>query len=111
MGCRGNVCVKVDGGDIFFYTHWSGNTIKKDVASALDRGRSRWDDDSYLARIIFSEMIQDSVLEETGYGIALSEYDKNVPTVVVDTDRQVVTIDGDTHEYTFGEFISEFKIG
>lgn len=55
--------------DIYFYTHWGGHSLREVLANALARGRSRWHDDSYLARIIFSEMIRGEVTETTGYGI------------------------------------------
>lgn len=72
MGDRGHVHVEPgDGqGGVFFYAHWRGTELPEIVASALDRGRGRWNDPSYLARIIFSEMIVGDVLGETGYGIS-----------------------------------------
>lgn len=73
MGDRGNICMEIeDGTEIYLYTHWHGSELKSILQSALIRGRSRWSDESYLARIIFSEMIKDSVEELTGYGISTS---------------------------------------
>ena len=57
-------------GVMWLYTHWGGHSLFEDLKSALIRGKSRWDDDSYLARIIFSEMIQGEVLDTTGYGLS-----------------------------------------
>jgi hypothetical protein len=71
MGDRGNVILTYEeGGEIYLYTHWGGSELKQTLKDALLRGRDRWDDPSYLARIIFSEMIKDNIDGNTGFGIA-----------------------------------------
>lgn len=102
MGDRGNVQVKEGPADngVFFYTHWSGSELPRIVANALKRGRGRWGDTPYLARIIFCEMIQDDVLEETGYGISTSECDPNHDLIVVDDRNSTVTIGDDVRSYS-----------
>lgn len=75
---------------IYLYTHWGADGLEKVLAEALEFGKGRWDDHSYLARIIFSRMIQDQVLEETGYGIAPFPIDEEFPTIKVNlADRTV----------------------
>lgn len=79
MGDRRHVILHYrNGKEIYFYTHWGGSELPQTVQNALKR-EQRWDDESYLARIIFSEMIKDEPNGETGYGIAPfymeSEYD------------------------------------
>ena len=70
MGDRAQVKItSQDNPDLYFYTHWGAEKLPIVVANALNRGRGRWGDYEYLNRIIFSEMIQDEVLSETGYGI------------------------------------------
>jgi len=70
MGDRANVKVK-DGDDaVFLYTHWHGSDLPTILQAALRRGKGRWDDEQYLARIIFCEMIKDDVMGETGFGIS-----------------------------------------
>ena len=82
MGNRGNVVLKYSEGEkIYLYTHWSGSSLNSIVKSALERGESRWDDPSYLARIVFSEMIKDQVMETTGFGIAPHEIDDGALSV------------------------------
>jgi hypothetical protein len=66
----------------------------------LKRGRERWNDPPYLARIIFSEMIHDDVDGLTGYGIAPYAMDDEFPTIEVDLDN--CTVDG----VPFAEFIA-----
>jgi hypothetical protein len=93
MGDRGNIIVRQDTDnlhDIFLYTHWQGSVIKGILQTAMLRGKSRWDDPVYLARIIFSEMIEGAVKEETGYGISTILIDNQRPLLVVDVPAQKV---------------------
>jgi hypothetical protein len=111
MGERGNIVV--DG--VYLYTHWKGHKLKSILKSALTRGRSRWDDPPYLARIIFCEMIGNEQDGLTGYGISTSMQDNNHNPLEVDIDKQVVRehkVDYNTYElglaineWTFEEFI------
>lgn len=71
MGDRGNVILKYnDGNKIYLYTHWDGSALRQTLREALERGRDRWDDEPYIARIIFSEMIKNDIDGNTGYGIS-----------------------------------------
>jgi len=93
MGMRRNIAL--DYGEqtkIYFYTHWGAEYLEDVLRNALLRGRSRWDDPPYLARIIFSEMIRDEVLQEEGYGIAPYLMDPEFPTIEVDLRKE--TVDG-----------------
>lgn len=113
MGDRGHVHVEPgDGsGGVFFYAHWRGTSLPEVVASALDRGRARWNDPPYLARIIFSELIVGSVLDETGYGISAQPTDTGdgFRVVHVNVEGGVVALEraGEaTKAFTFDEFVS-----
>jgi len=75
---------------IYLYTHWGAEELEETLRQALLRGRDRWSDPEYLARVIFSEMIQDEVLETTGYGIAPYPGDEEYPTIEVDLEKQTV---------------------
>ena len=71
MGDRRNVILDYGNDNkIYFYSHWGGTDLPATVAYALQRGKERWDDPPYLARIIFSELIRDEYQELTGYGIS-----------------------------------------
>jgi hypothetical protein len=112
MGDRGEV-VLIESGisdnalPIRFYTHWGATDLPNTVASALKRGRGRWGDDSYLNRIIFSEMIQSEVLEDIGYGITLAECDA-WRTVTVNHVTKTVEISDLEQEWSFEGFIEAF---
>ena len=101
MGMRRNIAL--DYGNehrIYLYTHWGAECLEDTLRDALVRGRSRWADPAYLARIIFSEMIKDEVLETTGYGLAPHVMDDEYPTIEVDLRHRMV---GDQ---SFEEFVT-----
>lgn len=101
MGDRGNIQVREGPSDngVFFYAHWAGSDLPEIVKAALKRGRGRWGDTPYLARIIFSELIKDSIEGETGYGISTSECDPEHPLIIVDDRAFTVTIGDTTYSY------------
>lgn len=103
MGDRANIVVlddqysTDDGSDrkaTFFYTHGGGTELPKILKEALTRGTSRWTDTSYLARIIFCEMIKDDVLDTTGFGISPTMTDNTFgrPVLMVDTVGKTVSL-------------------
>jgi len=100
MGDRANVVLRYeDDKRIYLYTHWGGTALFETLQMALKRGKFRWSDPSYLGRIIFSEMIQYEVLEETGYGIAPYPTDNEWPFLVVDLEKQEVRVENDDREH------------
>lgn len=107
MGDRGNVRLEYGEGHqpIYLYTHWQGTFLPQIVAEALDSpaGRDRWNDPSYLARIIFNRMTRGFEADATGYGISPYQADWNHPDVVVNLEAQ--TVDG----YPYEEFIRHNK--
>jgi hypothetical protein len=90
------------GVDIYLYTHWGGAELPLTLQSALRR-RQRWDDDAYLARIIFCEMVKGDEAGETGFGIAPHPQDNQHDWLVVDAANQRV----ERHEYDGRELSCE----
>lgn len=80
---------------VYVYSHWKGGDdrndrpLANDVRRALAR-QERWSDESYLARIIISEIIKDDIEGETGYGIAPYPVDEEFPTIEVNFPEQTV---------------------
>lgn len=114
MGDRANIAIKQNSrrgepSRIYFYTHWSGHELPIILQDALSRGQGRWNDEPYLARIIFSEMIKGEVLDETGYGISTYIIDGDgYPLLVVDAETQTVSLEGGDvigAPLTFSEFV------
>lgn len=102
MGDRANVKVVAGDSEVFLYTHWNGTELPTIVQNALDRGQ-RWDDHSYLARIIFCEMVKDEVDGETGFGISSVVGDGDNRIITVNVDKQTVSYSGG--DYTFRSFL------
>lgn len=81
--------------DVYFYTHWTGYLLAEDIKRALTRGKDRWDDSEYLARIIFSEMIQSSVMDTTCFGIGYAKHgDLQHDLITVDCSNKTVLVPG-----------------
>lgn len=93
MGDRGNIAVQTGDKRVYLYGHWSGQEMPEILRKALAR-KARWDDPSYLARIIFCELVGDDK-SETGFGISATIDDNEHPIIVVDCDKQVVTIEAE----------------
>ncbi len=99
MGDRGNIVIKQFGSDerVYLYTHWRGTelpTILRD-ALASEAGRRRWNDNVYLARIIFTEMQRNARDPELGFGISTRLTDNEHPILVVDCEAREVRVEAD----------------
>ena len=95
MGTRAQIALKDGENRVYLYQHYDGDTIFKTLATALTRGRDRWSDVEYLARIIFSDMIRDRLDSTTGYGIGTSQHgDLSVTVPVLDCGTQLITWEG-----------------
>jgi hypothetical protein len=103
MGNRGNIVMHYeDGNKIYFYSHWGGDqeTLKAVITNALQRSKDRWEDEPYLSRIIFSEMIKNDINGTTGYGITPYITD-GIATIVIDLKNQTV------NDIDFKQFIAK----
>jgi hypothetical protein len=96
MGDRGNIVVRGQYGDVWLYSHYHGSELKDVLKRALAR-RQRWDDEAYLARIVFSEMLREgsngslTILDgEGGFGISTFMCDNEHGILVVDVPNQKV---------------------
>jgi hypothetical protein len=85
MGDRANIAIRdsfvKDPGPheaVFLYSHWGGSELPQTLHAALSK-RWRWNDESYLARIVLDTMTGRGHGQETGYGISIrmpdNEYD------------------------------------
>ena len=101
MGDRSNIVIHQDNGDrVYLYGHWMGEDSINVVWDVLSLG-VRWDDESYLARMMFCKMVQGSFDSETGFGISANYppdneypfivlYPKDM-TVQIETEQKAVT--------------------
>jgi hypothetical protein len=88
MGDRANIVLHEGrGGQLYFYTHWQGRDLPVILQRALAR-RQRWNDEAYLARIIFGEMTAQEPLGSLNFGISTRLGDNEYPLLVVDVQHQ-----------------------
>lgn len=104
MGMRQNIELTYsDGNKIYLYSHWGGDELGKGldtiVKKALAR-HERWDDEAYLARIIFSELVKNEIDSETGYGLAPYPIYDEYPLIKVNLSNKTV------NEVPFQDFIN-----
>ena len=96
MGARINFVFKdsEQGPVVVLYSHWGQTEWESDIAAALLHAKPRWSDSSYATRMMISYLIQDSVLDQHGYGIyAVSgdNFDLGEQTVIIDFVNKTVT--------------------
>lgn len=83
------------GAPVYIYSHWDGDDdinnspLASKLRKALAR-RERWDDESYLARIIVSEVVREDIDGDAGYGVAPYPVDEEYPTIEVSMPKQTV---------------------
>jgi hypothetical protein len=121
MGDRANVYVKNDSDKgVYLYTHWGGYELPLVVKQALAK-RWRWNDESYLTRIIFDAMTEGRQGNETGFGIATYRPDNEHLIIALDCSESKIAfcqpdseaaVQGE-HTWTFEEFValSDEEIG
>jgi hypothetical protein len=85
---------------VVLYSHWGETEWQRDLAMALAHAKPRWFDQSYATRMMISYLMQDSVLEETGFGIYAVKgpnYELGEFTVVIDMiDNTIYEVGSDT---------------
>ena len=110
MGARINYVFK-DGSNssVVLYSHWGQDGWQSDIAGALQHARPRWGDSSYGTRMIISYLMQDSILDETGFGIyAITNdgYDLGEQTVLIDFTNNTIT---DNVSVNFDKFVAAYS--
>jgi hypothetical protein len=103
MGDRANVkFIEQDGTSLFLYTHWRGSDLPEIIQSALSH-KQRWDDEQYLARIIFCEMIKGDESGHSGFGISTYCGDGDDKILEINVSNQQVGINENL--YSFNDYV------
>lgn len=97
MGDRANVIIRGHKEQVCVYTHWSGSERKEITAAALARSKDRWNDPSYLARVILDQFT-DGDRGTTGFGVWSTPQDNEYPFLIVDCDKQACYDEKDDRE-------------
>lgn len=101
MGDRSNIVIHQSNGDrVYLYGHWMGEDSINVVWDVLSIG-ARWNDESYLARMMFSEMTHGAYDCETGFGISANyPPDNEYPFIVLYPKDQTVQIESEEQALT-----------
>lgn len=114
MGARINYIFKESDNRpaVVLYSHWGETEWQRDLAMALEHSKPRWIDDSYATRMMISYLIQDSVLEETGFGIYAvngPNYELGETTVVIDFTNKTIYEVGSTTHVKWNDFVQAYN--
>ena len=109
MGDRIVYTIKQDKNlSVNLYSHWGGSDRFEALANALRAAEPRWNDTSYAARIIVSQLIGDQWNEETGFGLWASDsdgaYGGDHPDIIIDLINK--TVEDETGIHDFESFIN-----
>ena len=92
---------------INLYSHWGGYDRFVTLAKALKAAEPRWDDTSYAARIIVSQLIGTDWADETGFGLWASNeqgmYGGDHQDITIDLVNK--TVNDETGTHSFNSFI------
>jgi len=108
MGDRSNIVVKRGKDKVYLYGHWMGTDYINILATALNRAKDRWDDNAYIARVIFCDMVRGSLDTTTGYGISSTLCDNEHPLLVLNCKDQRVNLETEKGEIIFSQEIEYF---
>lgn len=112
MGARINYVFKdvEDEASVVLYSHWGETEWQRDIAMALQHSKPRWRDASYFTRMMISYLMQDSILDETGFGIYAitgTNFDLGETTVVIDIAKETI-IDPQRNNVNWIDFINAY---
>lgn len=102
MGCRGQILIEDTG--VFLYTHWGANRMVDDLKKALSLHK-RWDDDEYLARIIFCQLVKDDIDGTISYGIGTSQHGDIEKLISINCQEETIEVN-DLYMGTITKFSS-----
>jgi hypothetical protein len=107
MGARTNFELQDAKGSIWLYSHSGGDDKSSDFAKALEHARPRWGDTPYAIRMVVSHLIQDRLLDDTGYGLTSYEAgEESYDPLTANFETKVVYYEQEF--FTFDDFVSKF---
>ena len=111
MGDRGMIVVDngYGGNQIGLYTHWFGSNLLNTLQKALQKGKDRWDDPAYLARIIFCEMIAEDSTNDGLTGFGIFPIDLNEFPCDLIGNRNPIIVRPEDKEITIDETVISFE--
>lgn len=113
MGARIHFVFKdvEDEASVVLYSHWGETEWQRDLSMALEHSKPRWSDYAYFNRMMISYLMQDSILDETGFGIYSvkgTDFDLGDTTVVIDIAKETI-IDDNKNVVSWVDFINAYS--
>ena len=113
MGARINFVFKdvEDEAHVVLYSHWGETEWQRDLAMALQHSKPRWRDYSYFNRMMISYLMQDSILDEHGFGIYAitgTNFDLGETTVVIDIAKETINELGSSAVVDWTKFVAAY---
>ena len=113
MGARIHYVFKdvEDEASVVLYSHWGETEWQRDLAMALQHSKPRWSDNAYFNRMMISYLMQDSILDETGFGIYAinnDEYEFWDTTVVIDFNTKTIYELGSDIQVNWDLFVAAY---
>ena len=108
MGARCNFVFKQsEDHAVVLYSHWGELSMYEDLAAALQHAKKRLRDVEYYTRMAVSYLIQDSILDETGFGLyACDPKDLGFIDHPIVIDLTNDTVSDDTGTHSINDFIN-----
>jgi len=107
MGARCTFVFKqADNLGVALYSHWGEDSMNQDLALALRHAAKRKNDESYYIRMAVSFLLNEAVMDETGFGLyACNPSDLGFMDhpIVIDLAKQ--TVEDDTGIHNIDKFI------
>ena len=91
---------------LHIYSHWGGHRIlSRGLSDAIQAGRGRWDDQSYLGRIILSQLVGEDWNQNLSWGLSPDYVDSEYPDLKVYLKQNIVVYAG--IPYSFDEIAED----
>jgi hypothetical protein len=108
MGARCTFVFKqADELGVALYSHWGEDSMNQDLALALKHAAKRKGDESYYIRMAVSFLLNEAVMDETGFGLyACNPNDLGFMDHPIIVDLTTGTVHDDTGIHDIDKFIS-----
>jgi hypothetical protein len=108
MGARCTFVFKqADELGVALYSHWGEDSMNQDLALALRHAAKRKGDESYYIRMAVSFLLNEAVMDETGFGLyACNPNDLGFMDHPIIVDLTTGTVHDDTGIHDIDKFIS-----
>ena len=88
---------------IFLYSEFGSISLPSLISYSLNRAKDFWDQEEYIASIIFKDMLAIDIQESTEFGLSNNIQDIESDIIFADIKKQIISI-GD-NQWSFEDYI------